>query len=198
VINLLPPSYAGRIKFGRQNTVLRRWIIAALAALGGLLVIIAGGCLYMNSQASGLQADLDSKNSQLKAQNLAKVQKDAADISGDIRVINQVLNNEVHFSGLIQDIGTIMPPGSVLSTLSLSKINGALDLSTGSKDYASAAQIAVNLNDPANGLFSKVDIVSISCNNDTSNPYKCSGNFKALFSNTAQKKYLSVPQGGKQ
>jgi hypothetical protein len=180
VINLLPPSYAGRIKFGRQNTVLRRWIIAALAALGGLLVIIAGGWLYMNSQASGLQAE------------------DAADISGDIRVINQVLNNEVHFSGLIQDIGTIMPPGSVLSTLSLSKINGALDLSTGSKDYASAAQIAVNLNDPANGLFSKVDIVSISCNNDTSNPYKCSGNFKALFSNTAQKKYLSVPQGGKQ
>jgi Tfp pilus assembly protein PilN len=141
---------------------------------------------------------LRSKNAQLQAQKLAKVQKDAADISGDIRVINQVLNNEVRFSNLIQDIGKVMPPGSILSSLSLGKINGALDLSTASKDYNSAAQIAVNLNDPANGLFSKVDIVSINCNNDTASPYKCAGTFRALFSNTAQKKYLSVPQGSAQ
>lgn len=198
MINLLPPSYAGRIKFGRQNTGLRRWIVGAMVSIGGLVVIIAGGWIFMDTQASSLRSDLDSKNAQLKAQNLAKVQKDAADISGDIRVINQVLNNEVRFSDLIQDVGKIMPQGSILSSLSLSKINGALDLSTSSKDYTSAAQIAVNLNDPANGLFSKVDIVSINCNSDTTNPYKCAGTFKALFSAAAQKKYLSVPQGAAQ
>jgi Tfp pilus assembly protein PilN len=195
MINLLPPNYADKIKFGRQNTTLRLWIIGALVAIGGLIIIIAGGWLYLKNQTSNLQSELDKKNTQLQAQNIDKVKKDAAEISGDIRVINKVLSNEVRFSDLIQDVGKIMPPGAVLSSLSLSKVNGALDLSTNAKDYTSAAQIAVNLNDPANGLFSKVDIVSINCSAETTSPYKCSGTYKALFNAAAQKKYLSVPQG---
>ena len=61
------------------------------------------------------------------------------------------------------------------------------------RDYGAAAQIAVNLNDPNNGLFSKVDIENISCPNDPTKQYKCSGTFKALFNDSAQKKYLNVP-----
>jgi Tfp pilus assembly protein PilN len=193
MINLLPPDYAMRIRFGRANTVLRRWILGSWLAIAGLLVIIAGGWLYLNQQAADLSSSLAKTNSQLQAQNLAKVQKDAAEITGDIKVINQIFSSEIRFSSLIQDIGRVMPPGTVLSSLSLSKINGAVDLSANSKDYTSAAQIALNLNDPANGLFSKVDIVNISCGNDASSQYKCNGTFKALFSNAAQKKYLSVP-----
>jgi Tfp pilus assembly protein PilN len=193
MINLLPPQYAMRIRFGRRNRILRTWIIGALLAMGGLLVIIAGGWLYLNQQSSNLRRNLDVTNSQLQAQNITKVQKDAAEITGDIKVINSLFSNEIRFSRLVQDIGRVMPPGTVLASLSLSKVNGAIDLSAGARDYASAAQIAVNLNDPANGLFSKVDIVSINCGNDSSTQYKCSGTFKALFSSAAQEKYLSVP-----
>jgi Tfp pilus assembly protein PilN len=193
MINLLPPDYAMRIRFGRRNSILLSWIIGALVAIGGLLVIIAGGWIYLNQQSSQLQRSLQATDSQLKAQNIDRVQKDAAEISGDIKAINTILGSEVRFSSLIQDIGRVMPPGSVLSTLSLSKINGAIDLSANARDYASAAQIAVNLNDPANGLFSKVDIENISCLNDPTKQYKCTGTFKALFNDAAQKKYLSVP-----
>lgn len=194
MINLLPPEHRMRIRFGRQNSQLRLWIISALAAIGGLIIIIAGGWVYLHQQEVDLQRGLKATNSQLEAQNLTKVQKDAKEITGDIRVINQVLGNEIRFSNLVQDIGKVMPPGTVLSALSLSKINGALDLSANAKDSASAAQIAVNLNDPDNGLFSKVDIVNITCGND-SGDYKCTGIFKALFSAAAQKKYQSVPGG---
>ena len=192
MINLLPPDYAMRIRFGRSNTVLRRWILGALIAIGGLMVIVAGGWLYLNQQTADLNSSLANINAQLQAQNLSKVQKDAAEITGDIKVINQLFSNEIHFSNLIQDIGRAMPPGTVLASLSLAKVNGAVDLSVNSKDYTSAAQVALNLNDPTNQLFSKVDIVNISCGNDDSQ-YKCNGTFKALFSTSAQKKYLSVP-----
>lgn len=193
MINLLPPDYAMRIRFGRRNTVLRRWIAGVLVAMAGLLVIIAGGWIYINQQSLDLQRSLDSTNAQLQTQNLAKVQKDASEITGDIKVINLLFSSEIRFSKLIQDIGRVMPPNSVLSSLSLSKVNGPLDLSTGSKDYASAAQIAVNLNDPANGLFAKVDIVNINCGQDSNTEYKCNGTFRALFSPAAQTKYLSIP-----
>lgn len=193
MINLLPPDYAMRIKFGRRNSVLLTWIIGALIAIAGLLVVIVGGWIYLNQQSSQLQRSLDATNSQLQAQNITKVQKDATEISGDIKAIDMILGSEVRFSKIIQDIGHVMPTGTVLSTLSLSKIDGAIDLTADSKDYSSAAQIAVNLNDPANGLFSKIDIVNISCPNDPTKEYKCNATFKALFSATAQKKYLSVP-----
>lgn len=193
MINLLPPNYALRIRFGRGNAVLRRWIIGALAGIAGLMVIIAGGWVYLNQQSSDLRRSLEATNAQLQAQNINKVKADATKISGDVKAINLVLGNEIRFSDLIQDIGRTMPPGAVLSSLSLSNVNGALDLSVGSRDYASAAQVAVNLNDPANGLFSKVDIINISCPNETTSDYKCTGTFKALFNTSAQKKYISLP-----
>lgn len=196
MINLLPTEHFTLIRFGRQNSLLRKWIIGALGAIGGLIIILAGGWVYLHQQANNLQTSLDKTNSQLQAQNLAKVQQDAKEITGDIKVINQVLGNEVHFSDLIQDIGKVMPSGTVLSSLSLSKIDSSLDLSANAKDSSAAAQIAVNLNDPSNGLFSKVDIVNISCNNDATT-YPCAGTFKALFSAAAQKKYQSVPEVSK-
>lgn len=193
MINLLPPDYALRIRFGRGNAVMRRWIIGALGAIAGLVVVLAGGWIYLNQQSSDLQRSLEATDAQLQAQNINKVKADATKISGDVKAINLVLGNEIRFSDLIQDLGRTMPPGAVLSSLSLTNINGALDLSVASRDYSSAAQVAVNLNDPANGLFSKVDIINISCPNDPTTDYKCNGTFKALFNSSAHKKYLSLP-----
>ena len=194
MINLLPPDHAMRIKFGRSNSVLRKWIFGTALAVGGLLVILAGGWVYLNSQASKLQSQLNQSKAQLQAQNLPKVQKDATEITGDIKVINQVLSSEVRFSDLIQDIGTIMPSGTILESLSLSKINGPLDLTVKTTNYASASQVAANLNDPANGLFTKVDIVSVSCSSTEPSIYKCTGELRALFGSSAIKKYQNVPK----
>jgi Tfp pilus assembly protein PilN len=182
MINLLPPSYATRIKYGRLNTRLRIWIIGALISIAGLILIFIGGWMYLDSQSQSLQKQLDTTNAQLKSQDLEKVKKDSAEITGDIKVINQILGSEIHFSKLIQDIGTVMPPNTALATLSLSGDNsGAIDLTANAVDNPAAAQIAVNLNDPANGLFSKVDIVDII--------------YKALFFPTALKKYQNIPGG---
>lgn len=194
MINLLPPDHAIRIRFGRGNSALRHWIIAGLASVGGLIIILAGGWLYLVSQTDNLQSQLGATDHQLQQQNLNKVQKDASEITGDIKVINQVLGSEVHFSDLIQDIGKVMPAGTVVESLSLGKINSALDLTVHAKDYPSAAQVAINLNDASNGIFSRVDIVSINCGS-TNKLYKCDVTLKALFSSEAQKRYQSVPLG---
>jgi len=169
------------------------------AAIAGLLVILAGGWIYINIQAKSLQKNIDTTNQQLQAQNLSKVQKDAKEITGDIKVINQVLSTEVRFSDLIQAIGNDMPSGTVLGSLSLNKISGALDLSANAKDYSSAAQIAVNLGQSQNGLFSKIDIEGVSCGgaNNTGaiqQNYPCAVTMRALFSKSAQTKFLSVPK----
>jgi Tfp pilus assembly protein PilN len=196
MINLLPPNYSQQIKYGRVNAVLVRWLVVTLLAIGGLLIIIFSGWLYINSQSKNLQRNIDDSKKQLQAQHLEQVQKQAAEITGDIKVINQVLSREIRFSDLMQEVGKTLPPGTVLGALTLNKVTGALDLSANAKDYSSAAQIAVNLNDPKNGLFDKVDIININCGTDTI-AYKCNATFKALFNKSAQNRFLSVPKADK-
>jgi len=197
MINLLPPQNVSAIRYGRQNTVLRAWSLGAAVAVAGLLIILAAGWIYMSRQVKDLQANLNVTNQQLQAQNLSKVQADAKEITGDIKVIDKVLSQEVRFSDLIQAIGNDMPTGTVLGSLSLSnKVSGALDLSANAKDYASAAQIAVNLSNSQNNLFSKVDIINVGCSSGSTLTYKCTASLRVLFSKTAQTKFLSVPSGG--
>jgi hypothetical protein len=197
MINLLPPEHAAAIRYGRQNTVLRKWLIGMAAALAGLILIMLSGWFYIKTQANSLQKSINVTNQQLKVQNLAQVQSDAKEITGDIKVINQVLGSEIRFSDLIQSVGQDMPKGAVLSSLKIGKVVGALDLTANSVDYQSAAQVAANLSDPANGLFTKVDIISVSCGGQNSaapQAYPCTAILKALFSNDVKTKFLSVPK----
>jgi Tfp pilus assembly protein PilN len=196
MINLLPPSRAAAIRYGRQNATLRVWLAGAALAIAGLIIILAGGWVYIDHQSAAFRKDINGTNQQLQTQNIDKVKADAKEITGDINVIDKVLSQEIHFSDLIQAIGSYMPPGTVLGSLSLSdKVSGTLDLSANARDYASAAQIAVNLSDQKDDLFSKVDIISISCGSTIDKTYKCSATFRALFSKAAQTRFLGVATG---
>jgi Tfp pilus assembly protein PilN len=199
MINLLPPEHANAIRYGRHNTILRKWLIGVAIALAGLVVILAGGWAYLNQESTKLQKNIDATNKQLQTQNLAQVQKDAKEITGDISVINKVLSQEIRFSALIQAIGNVMPPGTTLGSLSLSnKVSGAIDFTVNAKDYTSVAQTSVNLSDPNNVIFSKVDIVQVNCTSATTTPYRCTATMRALFSPKAQTKFLNAATGSNQ
>jgi len=198
MINLLPPSRADAIRYGRQNSTLMRWLAGAAIAIGGLVVIIFSGWLYLNQESKNLQKSIDISAKQLQAENLTQVQKDAKEITGDITVINKILSQEIRFSELIQAIGNILPPDTVLGTLSLSnKVSGGIDITANAKYGNSVPQIVANLTDPANKLFSKADVVSVSCDSNPTHTYPCTIILRALFSKDAQSKFISFPSGGK-
>jgi len=193
MINLLPPERAAQIRYGRSNSSLRQWLMAAAAAIAGLAVIIFSGMIYINQQSDDLQNNITTAKKQLTTENLTGVQADAKGISSDVKLINQVLGREIRFSDLMTAIGKVMPSGTILSGLTLTNINSAIDVSANALDYTSAAQIAINLSDPTNNLFAHVDIVNISCLHDhPSSPYPCTAIYKALFSKSAANRFLNV------
>lgn len=193
MINLLPAEYGGALRSAHFNTILRRWVAAALLATGGLILIMAVGWVYIDEQTRDLSRNIDSLNQQLQARDLTSTQAKAKAITTNIKIINQVLSREIRFSDLIKQIGSVMPPGTVLSSLTLAKVDGALDLSANARDSTSAAQIALNLSDPKNKIFDKVDIVNINCSAASGNPYPCTATFKALFSTSTKNQFLNVP-----
>lgn len=194
MINLLPPNYGAKVRFSHFNSMLRRWLAATMVATLGLVVIMGVGWVYVGQQNANLNRNLSEVNRQLQEQDLAGTQKKAKDITNNIRIINQVLSREIRFSDLIAQIGSVMPPGAVLSGLTLDKVDGALDLAATARDYTSAVQITVNLSDPKNTIFDKVDIVNISCSATADTPYPCNVTLKALFGKSTKSKYLNVPE----
>ena len=195
MINMLPAEYVETIRHSKNNENILRWMGASLAATFVLIIILASGWLYLNHEVKTLSSQIATGKNELVAQNLKGVKKDASEISNDIKTINQVLGKEIRFSKLIQSIGQVMPPGAVLDGLTLTKADGSIDLAASAKDYKSGAQIAVNLSDKQNGIFSRADIISLTCTSaDTT--YKCSIVLKALFSKDSQAKFLNIPDTG--
>jgi|SRR3989344_1200910 len=195
MINLLPPEYGAAIKFGRHNAALRRWLIGIWLAIGGLLIIITGGWLYLDNQAKNLAKSQTETESRLAAEDLEGVKKEAQEITSSIKVIDQVLSREILFSKLIGEIGRVLPPGTVLKSLTLNEsVAGGFDIEVRARDNQSAARVATNLNDPNNKIFSTVDILSITCSTTDINPgdfYFCDGTYRALFNKETRQRFLN-------
>jgi hypothetical protein len=193
MINLLPDDYKIRLRYGRLNIRLIKWIAISFVLLGVLLLIFGFSWLYLNRQINNLNKSIVITENQLKAQNLEEVRKQAEEISQNIKIINQVISREIRFSSLIQEIGRVMPPGTVLSKLALSeKVDGGLDLDARTVNADAAAQIAVNLSDPKNNIFNKVDIVKVICSTEPV-AYPCVATLRALFDKKTPERFLNLP-----
>jgi Tfp pilus assembly protein PilN len=195
MINLLPHDYKLGLHYGRLNIRLGQWLGISLIIVAGLVLILGLGWLYMDQQIKSLNRSIATTQEQLKTQKLEEVRKQADEISQNIRVINQVLGREIRFSSLIQEIGKVMPTGTVLNSLTLSeKVNGAVDLNASTKNSTAAAQIAINLSDPKNNLFTKVDIVNVNCSS-VEKTYPCTASLRALFDKKTFERFLNVAAG---
>lgn len=181
MINLLPPQTKQAYGYARRNRILLRWCITSVFCIAGGILLAAGGYLYLNDAISSTRQQIASSNEQLQAQDMPKVQKDVTEISNNVKLAVDVLSQEVLFSELLQRLATVTPSNAVLTNLTITQVQGGIDITAQTTDYNAATQLHVNLTDPDNQIFSKADIISISCNSASSSRYPCSITLRALF-----------------
>ena len=182
MINLLPPNTYQSILYARRNSRLVSWIVAVIVGLSLIAVVVIGGQFFIDKSSRAYQQQADAAEQQLKIQKLDETQARVKEISGSLRLVVDVLGREVLFSKLLQQIGSAMPPGSSLAGLSIIKVQGGIDLNAVAKDYQTATQVQVNLQDPKNKIFDKADIVSITCSSTSSDPdYPCQVSLRVAF-----------------
>lgn len=203
MINLLPPDIKDSVSYARRNTQLARWVGLIMISFAGVAVVVVFGLLYMNQSITSNHKQIADTREQLKAQKIDETQKQVEDISNSLKLVVQVLGKEVLFSKLLKQTGAAMPPNTVLMNLSINKLQGGIDLQAAARDYHAASQVQVNLQDPQNKIFSKADIVSISCTTTTNAPagsmaalYPCSVNIRAQFAQNNP--FLFINSGAKQ
>lgn len=186
MINLLPPEIKTGYRYARRNVVLRKWVVVFVVALVGLGAIATYGLLALHQSSASYSRQISQTEATFKQEKYAETQKCVQDISGSFKLVLKVLGQEVLFSQLIKQIAATIPLNANLTGLNISQVQGAIDISAVATDYNTATQVQVNLADPQNKIFSKADIVSITCNSNsntdgTNSRYPCSVNIRALF-----------------
>lgn len=185
MINLLPPDVKENTKYARRNRTLTRWCAAMGVGIFGIAIVVAGGLFFIHVFTSSYTKEVQQSKDQLAAQKLEETQKRVEDISSSVKLTLQVLSREVLFSKLLQDMGATIPTGATLQNLTLGNLEGGIDLQVLAKDYQTATQVQVNLQDPDSKVFEKADIISINCatpgENSEPTEYPCQVSLRALF-----------------
>ncbi len=184
MINLLPPDVKTGYRYARRNVVLRKWAIAFLAAIIGLGGLTTYGLLTLKQSTVHYQQQNTASETLFRNEKSDATRQQIQDISNNFKLSVKVLSQEVLFSQLIKQIAAAIPNNANLTGLSIPQTQGGIDITAEATDYNTATQVQVNLSDPANKIFSKADIVSISCggNATSSSQYPCNVTIRALFS----------------
>jgi Tfp pilus assembly protein PilN len=182
MINLLPPYQKEQLLYSKKNSKSIRWLTISLIVLGGIAAVVVGGYLYLSNISDSYSSQIESTEAQLAAQNLEETQKEIAELSGRLDLAVKVLSQQILFSELLKQVGSVIPRGAVLTSLSINELQGGIDLSAAAVDYSTATQVQVNLEDPANRIFEEADIVNISCQEREDTSYPCTITLRALFS----------------
>lgn len=183
MINLLPPEVKSGYRYARRNVALRRWVIICLVALVGLGAIATYGLVTLKQATTHYDQQIADNHTLFKQENFSTIQQQVQDVSNSFRLVVKVLGQEILFSKLIQQIGATIPKNANLTGLTINQVQGGIDITAVATDYNTASQVQVNLADPANKIFDKADIVSITCNAATAvDPaYPCTVTLRALF-----------------
>jgi Tfp pilus assembly protein PilN len=188
MINLLTIEAKQNVYYARRNSMLKNWLIGLTIGILGIIIITFTGLIFIDKASSDTNALIASAQNQLKSENLGQVQQQISGISNNLKVMVTVLSQEVLYSNLFKQIGTVIPSGAILTGLNIPAGATGIDLQVDTKDYQTASQVQVNLEDPNNKIFSKADIVSIQCqSNAQSNSggnitgYPCIAQLRAQF-----------------
>ena len=183
MINLLPPKVKDSYRYARSNMQLKRWVVTFVIAFVGLGIIITYGLLNFHQSTSNYTSKIADSQALFTKEKFADTQATVLDISNSFKLVIKVLGQEVLFSQLIKQIASIIPANANLLSLNINQVQGAIDISAIATDYNTATQVQVNLADSTNRIFSKADIVNITCNGATAvnTNFPCTINIRALF-----------------
>jgi len=197
MINLLPSETKQAYQYARRNRTLVRWSTACLFTLIGGALLAGGGYLYLNRSIDSTTQQIASTNKQLQDQKLSSVQKQVTDISNNLKLAVQVLSQEVLFSKLLRQLASVTPSNASLTNLAITQAQGGVDITAQTANYDAATQLQVNLADPKNQIFSKADIVAITCSsNGTNSKYPCTVTLRALFADNNPFLFINDQKGG--
>jgi hypothetical protein len=145
MINLLPTDYKENIQYGRKNSKVLSWLTAVIFGIVILLLTALVGQLTIRAsiaQVSSQKTDLENK---LKDSSAAKTEASYNDFITGISNVKKIYQQQILYSRLIRKLGTLLPPGTKLTTISLADKDRAINLNFSNDEPGLGPTIQINL-----------------------------------------------------
>jgi hypothetical protein len=117
MINLMPDDMKKEISSARVNVVLARYIAVIFLAFVFLVLLLVGSYFVLTQTKVAAQRVIDSNGTKAAVYDSTKTQVNA--LSGSLSQAKVILDQEVLYSNVLMNIGQQMPPGTVLSSITL-------------------------------------------------------------------------------
>lgn len=159
MINLLPPEDKRQLRASRANSLLLRYNILLLGALGFMLLAI--GVTYVFLTSTQATAEKTVQDNQKEVTGFAEVQAQEKQFKENLDTAKFVLDKEIIYTRTILAIAKLLPSGIVLQNLNLDAqtFGTQTTLAVQAKDIATAVKLKTALE--GSPLFSNVHFASI-------------------------------------
>ena len=160
MINRLPPEYQRDLRAARANTLLLRYNIALLAAVGFMLAAFVVTYLFLTIGKASAESTIETNRA--KQTSYAETQQQATEFRNNLTTAKQIFANQINYSGLILDIARTLPRGTILQQISLdaAEFGKPTTLTAKTTSYNSALTLKDTLAKNTK-IFSDVNIQSI-------------------------------------
>lgn len=127
MINLLPHSRKKEIRAAYSNTLLLRYLVLLLGALGFLAVAL--GITFFSLKMAGDQADATKAENEQRTTDYAKTRDAATQLRSDLSSAKELFESENRYSLMLIRLSSLLPDGSALDSLQVDNASFAQPLS---------------------------------------------------------------------
>ncbi|HXH26855.1 MAG TPA: hypothetical protein VNG90_03085, partial [Candidatus Acidoferrum sp.] len=152
----------------------------------------------MSTSINSYQTRIATVQSQLASANVTATERQITSISNNLKLMVTVLSKEILFSKLLARLGSLTPSSVILTNLSISQTESAIDITAQTSNYTAATQLQINLADPTNQIFARADLINISCATGAqiTNPaYPCTAIIRAQFTKNNPFLFINAKAG---
>lgn len=184
MINLISHDIREERSYARRNRTLIGYILALFTAALMVTAVMLISIRFVGSDEQKLRSSIDENQTTITA--LESEIKDLSAVAGRLKTVDALYESSIEFSELIPEIGSLLPQGTVLNSLSLT--GGKTDPLSLDVDIENAELAAVlQRNLVGSELFEAADINSISAK-DSAGTYKFSASVSVSFTGSAEAK----------
>lgn len=179
MINLLPNEVKESVRFARINVILMQYIFILIAVIGLITVLMLQGKQSLESTKRAAEERI-TLSPEVQTE-ISDVANQARELSDTVNVIGQIFENEVKYSLVLQEIGSVIPSGVRVTSLNLREETDLPFRLTVQLETAELAGV-LQQNIIESRIFSSADILQVARNQtDTGTKYNFSAELDAFF-----------------
>jgi Tfp pilus assembly protein PilN len=202
MINLIPTDFKENIDYGRKNQRILQWFQAAIFGIIILLVVAAVGRLTIQTAKNQVIVQKESVTLDIEQTNLNEVGDEYSTFTLGLSNVRKLYQRQIIYTRLIRKLATLLPPGSSLTSISLTDTDRAINLDFNNTQDGLGPVIQTNLTNQGDQIAARTrsalqDGLGIALGGEAD--VSSNGLLQARFETNVKEKqityYINIPTG---